>query len=77
MDVVVVPLPSRKDAWSLKDRLGRELGSIVQSKDFVIWPEPASKLQGVSLVHPTLDAAMTAIETHMAGACSLDSRDRG
>ena len=75
MDVVLTPIASRKDAWDLKDRLGRNLGTVEQTNSFWITAEPTSKLHGVPAEHPTLDAAMSAIATRMDGACSLDSQD--
>ncbi|MCE4226531.1 hypothetical protein HCU64_22570 [Methylobacterium sp. C25] len=74
MDVVLTPIGSQGNAWSLKDRLGRNLGSVKRESGFEIEPEPTSKLEGISHRHLTLDAVMTAIEAHMQGACSLDSQ---
>jgi hypothetical protein len=75
MDVVLTPIRSRKDAWSLKDRLGRELGRVEQKQNFEIMADPASKLHGVRVTHSSLDEAMTAIAARMDGACSLDSQE--
>lgn len=78
MDVVVTPTGSQGDAWSLKDRLGRSLGTIEQSghaAGFEIRPEPNGGLQAGSYFHATLNEAMTAIAKHMHGECTLDSQD--
>ena len=75
MDVILTPIAPQGEAWSLKDRLGRNLGVVRKGKGFEISPEPASKLEGISHHHLTLDAVMTAIAEHMKGACSLDSQD--
>ena len=78
MDVVVTPMGSEGVSWSLKDRLGRTIGSIARSTDaktFEVSPEPDGGFKTVERAHPSLDDAMTAIAKHMRGACSLDSQD--
>jgi hypothetical protein len=78
MDVVVSPTGSGGTSWSLKDRLGRPLGTIEQSDQaagFEIKPEPDSSLRSGSYFHATLNEAMTAIAKHMHGECTLDSQD--
>ncbi|GJE13842.1 MULTISPECIES: hypothetical protein [Methylobacterium] len=76
MDVVVTPTGSDGTSWSLKDRLGRQLGAIDQDQEelFQITPS-AGGLTSVPRTHPTLDQAMTAIAKHMHGECTLDSQD--
>ena len=77
MDVVLTPVQSDVDAWSLEDRLGRELGTIRRSatgETFSIRPEPGTILQTVKVRHPSLDEAMTAIAKLTNGACNLDSQ---
>lgn len=78
MDVVVTPTGTEGRSWSLKDRLGRPLGTIERSdkpESFQISPEPGKGLSLVPQRHDTLDAAMTAIAKHMQGECTLDSQD--
>ena len=78
MDVVLTPTGIHGDAWSLKDRLGRSLGTVkVENSDgFVIAPDASGLLKTIKLVHPSLDEAMSAIAQHANGACNLDSQDR-
>lgn len=78
MDVVVTPVGAKGSSWSLKDRLGRPLGTIKRSgkpESFEISPEPGKSLQFITQRHASLDAAMTAIAKHMQGECTLDSQD--
>ena len=78
MDVVLTPTGTAGDAWSLKDRLGRSLGTIVKHKDpesFQITAEPEGTLQTVQSAHPSLQDAMSTIARTANGACSLDSQD--
>lgn len=76
MDVVVTPVGSNRTTWSLKDRLGRQLGAIEQDGEALFQILAATGgLSSVPLTHPTLDDAMTAIAKHMHGACTLDSQD--
>jgi hypothetical protein len=77
MDVVLTPAGSEVDVWSLKDRLGRDLGTIAKGSKagtFRIRPEPGSALQSVKIEHATLDEAMSAIAKLTNGACNLDSQ---
>lgn len=76
MDVVVTPTGPTGTSWSLKDRLGRQLGAIDQDQEelFQITPS-AGGLTSVPRTHLTLDHAMTAIAKHMHGECTLDSQD--
>lgn len=77
MDVVLAPVGSEVDVWSLKDRLGRDLGTIVKgakADSFRIRPIAGSALCAVKIEHPTLDEAMSAIAKLMNGACNLDSQ---
>ena len=58
MDVVLTPMGIHGDAWSLKDRLGRSLGTVqkVENPDgFVIAPDGSGLLKTIKLVHPSLD----------------------
>jgi hypothetical protein len=77
MDVVVTPIRSAKSAgatWRLDDRLGRHLGTIRKppwADEFTIVAEQGSRLYGVPALHPSLDAALTAIEKRLGGACDL------
>jgi hypothetical protein len=78
MDVVLKQTGSEGTSWSLKDRLGRTLGTVQQSKQaagFEIAPVASSTLTSVPKLHATLDEAMTAIAKHMHGECTLDSQD--
>jgi hypothetical protein len=78
MDVVLTPMGIHGDAWTLKDRLGRSLGTVqkVENPDgFVIAPDGSAVLKSIKLVHPSLDEAMSAIAQHTNGACNLDSQD--
>jgi hypothetical protein len=78
MDVVLTPIESATDTWSLKDRLGRSLGTVSKIADadgFKIQAQLGSSLDGVVTTHPTLDAVMTAVGKRMDGACTLDSQD--
>ncbi|MER2267912.1 hypothetical protein [Methylobacterium oxalidis] len=78
MDVIVNPTGPSGTEWSLDDRLGRHLGSILGTQGsfpFVIKPEPTSGLSGVRLLHASLDEAMSSIARKMGGACELNSRD--
>ncbi|GJE42435.1 hypothetical protein [Methylobacterium soli] len=77
MDVILTPTGSKGDTWSLKDRLGRHLGEIREDVGFAIIPVEGTALKSVPLHHASLDATMTAIAKHMAGACELDSQDWG
>lgn len=77
MDVVLRPIGPTRTDWSLTDRLGRALGVVRSSGEpatFEISAEPGTSLHGIQIAHTSLDAAMTAIATRMAGACSLDSQ---
>lgn len=77
MDVVLTPVLSDGDAWSLKDRLGRDLGTIRRSAagdTVTVRPEPGTILATVKVQHPSLDEAMTAIAKLTNGACNLDSQ---
>jgi hypothetical protein len=78
MDVILTRVGSAGTAWNLDDRLGRHLGTIHKSEGvqpFEIEPVPTSALHGVTRLHMTLDAAMSAIASRMGGACELDSQD--
>ncbi|MCJ2034622.1 hypothetical protein [Methylobacterium sp. J-068] len=78
MDVVLTSEGPHGGKWTLKDRLGRNLGSITKLKnasDFQIQPDALGLLKGVKRRHPTLNEAMSAIASLTNGACTLDSRD--
>jgi hypothetical protein len=74
MDVVLTPEGSAGGKWTLKDRLGRNLGSIIKpedASDFQIQPDALGLLKSVKRRHE----AMSAIASVTNGACTLDSRD--
>ncbi|MDR7038463.1 hypothetical protein J2X36_003227 [Methylobacterium sp. BE186] len=75
MDVVVNPIEAPGTEWTLYDRLGRQLGSIRRTAwpdtPFTIVPERGSRLDGMAVLHPSLDAALTAIEGRLGGTCEL------
>lgn len=78
MDVVLKPVAAAQSEWELRDRLGRELGTIRRSTDpeaYKIVAKLGCSLDGVATSHETLDGAMSAIAKRMGGACSLDSQD--
>lgn len=78
MDVVLSPVGTERSEWGLRDRLGRDLGTINKLADpetYKIVAKLGSSLDGVVTSHDTLDAAMSAIAKRMEGACSLDSQD--
>ncbi|TXM70702.1 hypothetical protein [Methylobacterium sp. WL120] len=78
MDVVLTPTGQTGKSWTLKDRLGRSLGSIGETEtgdDFRILPEAWGVLKNVKRGHASLDAAMSAIAGATNGACTLDSGD--
>jgi len=75
MDVILTPTGSKGASWSLKDRLGRHLGEIREDVGFAIIPAAGTGLQNIPLHHASLDAAMTAVAKHMAGACELGIQD--
>ncbi|WP_336492215.1 hypothetical protein [Methylobacterium nigriterrae] len=78
MDVIVNPVGSSGNEWSLDDRLGRHLGSINQSAGFApfeIEPDPKSALLGVQRAHRSLDEVMSTIAARMGGTCELNSQD--
>ena len=80
MDVVLTPEGSTGRAWTLKDRLGRNLGNITKPQngnDFEIQPDAFGLLKSVKRRHPSLNEAMSAIAGVTNGACTLDSRDWG
>jgi hypothetical protein len=72
VDVLVVRSEGA-EAWTVRDRLGRDLGLITWSlQGFVIRPVPATALSAVALRHfPTLDDLMAEIATHAKGLCEL------
>ena len=78
MDVVLKPIRATGKEWSLKDRLGRGLGTITKadhSDSFEIAPIPDGALRSCKTTHTSLDDAMSAIAKLANGACSLDSQD--
>lgn len=77
MDVVLTPVGTDGNTWSLMDRLRRPLGTVEKADGFTIVPAPDGSLWRISTEHPTLDAVMTAIAKHTNGLCSLDSREWG
>ena len=78
MDVVLTPEGSTGRAWTLKDRLGRNLCNITKPQNdnnFEIQPDAFGVLRSVKRRHLSLDEAMSAIASVTNGACTLDSRD--
>ncbi|MER2268846.1 hypothetical protein [Methylobacterium oxalidis] len=75
MDVVVNPIGALDPVWALYDRLGRHLELIRKTAwpdtPFTILPERRSRLDGMAVHHPSLDAALTAIEQRLDGTCEL------
>ena len=77
MDVVLTPIKTEVDVWSVKDRLGRNLGTVVKgakADTFRVKSEPGSALRAVKVEHASLNDAMSAIAKLMNGACNLDSQ---
>ncbi len=76
MDVNVTPARTQRGIWILSDLLRRPIGQIdrIVGAEFVIQPLPGSRLSGIkSGPYPSLDAALSAIETHTRGQCQLSS----
>ncbi len=76
MDVNVTPARTERGTWILSDLLRRPVGQIAQilEAEFVIHPTQGSRLSGIkSGPYPSLDAALSAIETHTRGQCQLSS----
>ncbi len=74
MDVNVTPSGTERGTWILSDLLRRPVGQIDQIWDaeFVIRPSQDSRLSGIkSGPYASLDAALSAIETHTRGQCQL------
>lgn len=75
MDVLVRPLGSSGTEWLLQDRFGYPLSRLRQTTvpvdPFTILPERGSPLDGISVFHPTLDAAPSAVEKRLNGTCEL------
>jgi hypothetical protein len=80
VDVNVTPAPTERGAWILSDLLKRPVGHIDQivGAEFVICPLQGSRLFGIkSGPYASLDAALSAIETHTRGQCQLSSSSDG
>ncbi|GLS45554.1 hypothetical protein GCM10007884_35450 [Methylobacterium brachythecii] len=75
VDVILSPTGSDGRLWTLKDPLGRSLGTVRRGTNFEIVVESTGRLNGISHHYKTLDALMTAIANHMKGSCSLGSQD--
>ena len=76
MDVNVTPARTERGTWILSDLLRRPVGQIAQILDgeFVIHQTQGSRLSGIKRgPYPSLDAALSAIETHTRGQCQLSS----
>ena len=74
MDVNVTHARTKRGTWILTDLLQRPVGQIAQILDgeFVIHPTQGSRLSGIKGgPYPSLDAALSAIETHTRGQCQL------
>lgn len=79
MDVRVKRIAS-SSAWSLRDLLGRSMGSIVEEAPgaFQIVPEgnAVATMKDIRRgPHATLDAALAEIEVHTRGVCRRDEDD--
>lgn len=75
MDVTVTPGESGK-VWELTDLLGRSMGHIQRTADgkFAIAPtgQAVETMVGMNRgPFPTLDVALSEIETHTRGVCRL------
>jgi hypothetical protein len=73
---VTVRLVGDGKEWSLVDLLGRSMGRIVESpaKHFTIHPDGQALETMAGINHgpfPSLDAALSEIETHTRGVCRL------
>ncbi len=76
MNVNVTPARTEQGTWILSDLLRRPVGQVSQILDgeFVIHPTQGSRLSGIrSGPYPSLDAALSAIETYTRGQCQLSS----
>jgi hypothetical protein len=76
VDVNVTPARTERGTWILSDLLRRPVGQIAQILDgeFIIHPTQGSRLSGSKRgPYPTLDVALSAIETHTRGQCQLSS----
>lgn len=81
MDVVVVIPVEDESAWWLTARRGAPLGAIRKTlgphtpgaHTFTIVAELHSPLYGMPAHHPSLDAALAAIERHTGRVCELNS----
>ena len=74
MDITVTPASGGK-TWQLTDLLGRSMGWIEETEPGVFYIRPANRaiqtMDGMRRGHPSLDAALKAIETHTRGVCRL------
>ncbi len=76
MDVNVTPARAERGTWILSDLLRRPIGHIRQilAAEFVICPLQGFRLSGIKTgPYPSLDAALSAVETHTRGQCQLSS----
>ena len=74
MDITVTPEAGGK-TWHLTDLLGRSMGLIEQDAPRVFIIRPANRaiqtMHSLVRIHPSLDDALRAIETHTRGLCRL------
>ena len=74
MDVNVTPAGIERGIWILSHLLRRPVGHIDQivGAEFVIRPIQGFRLSAIkSGPYPTVDAALSGIETHTRGQCRL------
>jgi hypothetical protein len=76
LDIIITPDGDAR--WKLTDLLGRSMGHIEKSLDdrFTIHPagQAVATMAGLQHgLHPSLDVALAAIETHTRGVCRHSS----
>jgi hypothetical protein len=80
LDVNVTPVKTEPlGSWILQDLLGRQLGHIKEAlaAEFMIYPGSGSQLFGIKNgPYTSLDAALSAIETHTRGQCQLSCSNK-
>lgn len=73
MDVLVTALPDG-NSWELTDLLGRDMGTVTETRPGVFMIHPAGNaVETMSVImlrsYTSLDAALAAIEGHTRGVC--------
>ena len=80
MDITVTPEAGGK-TWHLTDLLGRSMGFIEQDAPRVFIIRPANRaiqtMHSLVRVHPSLNDALEAIETHTHWVCRLAPESKG